>query len=142
MVTKRSILRAAGIALLIASGCTLPEYFSVAYWQRDSSGQTTGLNVTRTGGSTQVTLAGNPDVVAQKFKNALAQLGMQCQIASDLDGIRLTSTTRSGKGLTVALKREMTGTGEQTHVQVEWSGGADSQVEGDLIRLVVGVNLR
>jgi hypothetical protein len=130
------MMRAAGVALLILSGCTVPEYFSVSYWQRDSSGQTSGIGVTRTGGSTAVTLAGSPDIVAQRFRGALAQLGMQAQIATDAEGVRISSTTTSGNRLTVALTREAVMGGEQTKVHMEWSGGADAKIEGDLIRLV------
>jgi hypothetical protein len=132
------MVRAAGVALLIVSGCTLPEYFSVSYWQRDSSGQTTGLGVTRQGGSTSVTLAGNPDVVAQRFRQALAQLGMTAQITTDAEGIKISSVSRSGKRLSVALKHEIVMGAEQTQVQMEWIGGSDSEVEQQLMRLVVG----
>jgi hypothetical protein len=143
MVTKRGMACAAGVALLIASGCTLPEYFSVSYWQRDSSGQTTGIGVTRSGGSAGVTLQGNPEAVAQQFKNALARLGMTWNISTDMDSIRIASTTRSGKSLTVVLKREATtGPGEQTQVQMEWSGGSDAQVEGELLKLVASFSQR
>src|SRR5712692_5355772 len=100
MVTTRGMVRAAGVALLILGGCTVPEYFSVSYWQRDSSGQTSGVNITRTGGSTGVTLQGNPDAVAQQFKTALARLGMTWNISMDMGGVRITSTTLSGKQLT------------------------------------------
>jgi hypothetical protein len=143
MVTTRRTACAAGVALLIASGCALPEYFTVAYWQRDSSGETTGIGVTRTGGSTSVTLQGNPDAVAQQFKNALGRLGMTWNISTDIDSIRIASTTRSGKSLTVVLKRSATtGPGEETQVQMEWSGGADAQVEGELLRLVASFRQR
>jgi hypothetical protein len=136
MVTTRSMVRAAGVALLILNGCAVPEYFSVSYWQRDSSGQTSGIGVTRTGGSTAVTLSGSPDVVAQRFRGALAQLGMQAQIMTDGEGVRISTTTRSGNRLTIALTHEAIMGGEQTKVHMEWSGGADAQIEGDLIRLV------
>jgi hypothetical protein len=142
MVTTRGMMRAAGVALLILSGCTVPEYFSVSYWQRDASGQTSGVNVTRTGGSTVVTLQGNPEAVAQQFKNALARLGMSWNISTDMEGVRITSTTQSGKQLTIALRRDTTMGGEQTHVQMEWSGGADAQVESELLKLAVTVGRR
>lgn len=142
MVANRGMVRAAGLAILVLGGCTATDYFSLSYWQRDSNGETSGIGVTRTGGSTNVTLAGNPDVVAQRFKNALARLGMQAQIASDAEGVRITATTRGGKRLSVALKHETGMGGEQTQVQMEWSGGADAQVESDLIKLVVGVGRR
>jgi hypothetical protein len=139
MVTKRVMVRAAGVVLLILSGCAVPEYFSVSYWQRDSSGQTTGIGVTRTGGSTAQIVVGNPDVVAQRFKNALARLGMQVQMVNDMESIRISSTTQGGKQLTIVLKLDTTTGGEHTQFQMEWTGGADTQVESDLVRLVVGV---
>jgi len=142
MVTTRRLACAAGAALLIASGCTVPEYFSVAYWQRDSSGQTTGIGVTRTGGSTSVTLQGSPDAVAQQFKNALGRLGMTWNISTDMDGVRITSATRSGQQLTIALRREIAGASEVTKVQMEWSGGADPQVEGELLKMVASFSHR
>ena len=139
MVTTRGLVRAAGTALLVLSGCTVGDYFSLSYWQRDSSGQTTGLNVTRSGGHTTATLIGNQDVIALRFRNALAQLGMQAQITNDVDGIRITSVTQSGKQLTVALKP---GTGDSTNVEMAWSGEADGQVQANLMRLVIGANGR
>jgi hypothetical protein len=137
-MTTRKWLRAALPALVMLGGCAGSEYFTLAYWQRDSSGQTTGVGVSRTGGATTVTLAGNPDVVAQRFRNVLAQLGMQAQITSDAEGIRISSTTREGKQLTVTLKHGTGSGGEFTSVNMEWSGGADVQIEADLLRMVAG----
>jgi hypothetical protein len=143
MVTTRGMVRAAGVALLVLSGCTLPEYFSVSYWQRDSSGQTAGVNYTRTGGTQTVTFPGGPDAVALQFKNALARLGMSWNISTDMDGVRITSTTRTGKQLTIVLRRDTTTGSEQTHVAMEWSGGgADTQVESELLKLAVTVGRR
>ena len=142
MGTTRVMVRAAGMALLFLSGCAVGDYFSLSYWQRDASGQTTGVNVTRSGGKTTASLLGNPDVVAQRFRNALAQLGMQAQISTDVDGIRITSATQAGKQLTVALKHGAGMGGESTYVEMEWTGGADGQVESDLLRLAAGVNTR
>jgi hypothetical protein len=130
------------MALLILGGCAASDYFSLSYWQKDSAGQTTGLGVTRTGGATTVTLAGNPDVVAQRFRNALSQLGLQAQMTNDAEGIRISSTTRTGKKLTIALRQETGMGGEQTHIQMEWTGGTDTQIESDLMLLVGGATRR
>jgi hypothetical protein len=130
------------MALMLLGGCAVSDYFSLSYWQRDSSGETTGLGVTRSGGATTVTLAGNPDVVAQRFRNALSQLGLQAQMSNDAEGIRISSTTRSGKKLTIALRQEAGMGGEQTHIQMEWTGGADTQIESDLMLMVAGSGRR
>ena len=139
MATTRVLVRAAGMALLVLSGCAVGDYFSLSYWQRDSTGQTTGVNVTRSGGKTTATLIGSPEVVAQRFRNALAQLNMQAQITNDVDGVRITSVTQSGKQLTVALKHGTGMGGESTYFEMEWSGGTDGLIESSLLRLVAGV---
>jgi hypothetical protein len=132
------MVRAAGVALVLVSGCTVPEYFSVSYWQRDSSGQTSGVSVARQAGSYSGTLAGSPDVVAQRFRQALAQLGMQAQVMADAEGIKINTMSRSGKQLSVALKRVFVEGAEKTEVQMQWAAGSDAEVEQQLLRLVVG----
>jgi hypothetical protein len=138
MITTRGMVRAAGVALVIVSGCTLPEYFTVAYWQRDSSGQTTGVGVTRQGGSVGGFLIGSPDAVAQRFTSALAQLGLKPQVSTDMESIRISSMTQSGKQFTIVLKRDGAGGGDHTQVQMEWKGGADSDMEQQLMLMVGG----
>jgi hypothetical protein len=125
------------MTLVLLAGCTT-DYFSLSYWQRDASGQTAGIGVTRTGGSTSVVLAGSVDAVGARFQNALARLGMQAQVTADAEGIKIAAVTRSGKQLSVALKRDMANGTEQTQVHMEWRGGSESEVESQLMTLVIG----
>jgi len=137
MMKIRGMVRAAGLALLVVSGCAWNEYFSLSYWQRDASGQTTGVGITRAGGDTKVTLAGNPELVAQRFQQALGRLGLQVQVQTDMQGISLTSTTKTGKQLIIALRQERSADGrEATQVQMNWVGGVDQTVESQLGLLV------
>jgi hypothetical protein len=144
IMTTRQWLRAALPALLMLGGCAGSEYFTLSYWQRDSSGNTTGINVTRTAAGTHTTLAGSPDDLAVRFKTSLSRLGLQCQVTSDSAGIRITSTTPSGKQLSVSLKREQAGSAarDYTVVELEWNGDADGQVESELLRLVASTPAR
>jgi hypothetical protein len=131
------MLCAVGITLVLLAGCTT-DYFSLSYWQHDASGQTSGIGVTKTGGATSVVLAGSVEMVTSRFQNALAHLGMQAQVTTDADGVKITAVTRSGKQLAVALKRDMAYGNAQTQVQMEWRGGSDSELESQLMTLVVG----
>lgn len=138
MALSRGVLCAAGMTLVLLAGCAT-DYFSLSYWQRDASGQTSGIGVTRTGGSTQVVLLGSADQIASRFQGAMAQLGMQAQVTSDNDGIKIAAVTRSGKQLSVALKNDTTNGNASTRVQMEWRGGSDSELESQLMLLVNGV---
>ena len=143
MTMTRGMVRAAGLTLLLAGGCAWNDYFSLSYWQRDASGQTSGLSVSNAGGSPQITLAGNPDFIVQRFQQALSRMGLQVQVASDAQGIHLTSTTRTGKQLSVTLRRELSADGrEATQVQMDWIGGADKEVEAQLMTMLVPTGSR
>jgi hypothetical protein len=129
------VVCAAGVALVILSGCAT-EYFSLAYWQKDASGQTSGVGFTRTGGATSVVLAGSLDDVAVRFRGVLSKLGMQAQVTTDAEGVKIAAVTRSGKQLSVTLKNDATNGNPSTKVQMEWRGGTDSELESQLLVLV------
>jgi hypothetical protein len=133
MITTRGKACAFGFALILAAGCANNDFFSLSYWQRDASGQTSG---------TTVTLAGSPDAVAQQFRNALAKLGVQAQVTTDMDGVHIVATTKTGKHLNVALKYDAQTGGTQTQVEMQWTDGADKEVESQLMSLVVGAGRR
>jgi hypothetical protein len=125
------------MTLMLLAGCTT-DYFSLSYWQRDASGQASGFGVTRTGGSTSVSLYGSVDQVASRFQSAMARLGMQAQVSTDAEGVKIAAVTRSGKQLSVALKNDTTNGNASTRVQMEWRGGSDSELESQLMLLVNG----
>jgi hypothetical protein len=142
MITTRGKVCALGFALILAAGCANNDFFSLSYWQRDSSGQTSGIGFTRTSGGTTVTLAGSPDAVSQQFRNAFARLGVQAQVTTDMEGVHIAATTKTGKHLNIGLKYDGQTGGTQTQVEMQWTDGADKEVESQLMSLVVGAGRR
>ena len=128
----RGVICAAGVTLVFLGGCASMDYLNFSFWQRDSSGNSRAVTYTQNASSTNYFL-GNADAVALRLQTGLKEMGMQPQVSRDSEGIRITSVTKSGKQLSMVLKRDMSsGTGEKTKVDVEWANGIDNDVSAQL----------
>jgi hypothetical protein len=115
-------------------GCA-PDYFSLSYWQRDSSGQQGGdVRLSRNGmASSESTLVGSVTNVSLLCQSFLGTSGLQSEVQPEGEGVRIKGMTKAGKRFSLLLTRDASSMGdEHTHVRIEWADGADESLWTEL----------
>jgi hypothetical protein len=106
-----------GGALLLLAGCATSDIFQLS---SDSDGERL--------------VAGRLDVVAQSTKSSLEQIGLVVSQTNRDDGVVwLQGAAPSGARFTVLLKRKQTEHGEQTVINVQWTGTRDEQTHSQIM---------
>src|SRR5262249_53633495 len=99
-----------GVALL-AAGCTLPDYFSLSFFQSGGSG------------NDRVTF-GSLETVSASTKGGLEKMGMSVKEDKQGEDLRFLVRAKSGEQFSLVFSRVQSDRGEQTRVRME-SGTAD-----------------
>jgi hypothetical protein len=102
-----------GIAFIVASGCTIPDYFNLNFFQTTDPGK-------------DRMVVGSLETVSASTKDGLEKMGMSVKSDKQGDDVRLTVKAKSGETFSLVLSRVQNDRGEQTRVRME-SGTADHQ---------------
>jgi hypothetical protein len=101
------------ILFLVGGGCTLPEQFSLNFFQSATPGR-------------ERVMSASLDSVSESTQAGLRRLGMQAEAIAQGDNIRIMAKTTTGDQLEFVLTREKTDQGERTRVRLEkWNNSYD-----------------
>jgi hypothetical protein len=104
-------LFAASALVLAAGGCTLDDFrVNVLGLSADGNGHV---------------INGSLDAVAASTTGSLQKMGLIVTSNRNADTIRLSSSSRTGRGFTLVLRRQKNEQGEQTRVNIEWHKDRD-----------------
>lgn len=125
MGKARGLVCAAALLLAAVAGCKNVD-FDLSFFGASADG---GQVIT-----------GSVNEVSLSFTAALRRAGLQVTAQQEREGVRLVSSTRTGKRFAIVLTKEMQGQVEQTRVRAEWTDGKDDQLWFDVMQQVVAAH--
>jgi len=75
----------------------------------------------------QQVVSGSVDQVSAQLRGALSNTGFMVAMSRQDQDVRLSGKTKTGKTFVLVLKRQKTGSGDNTAISIEWEKDADEQ---------------
>lgn len=112
-------------ALLVLVGC-------------DTEGKLNFLVLESDRRASERVISGSIDSVSKSVQASLNQLGMTAQATRQGDTIFISSCTKTGDKFKFVLKKDKSGTTEQTRIRIDWDSGRDDQMGFQILSMLEG----
>jgi hypothetical protein len=107
-------------AVLVAGGCTLPDYFNLNFFQTAGAGN-------------DRMVYGSVESVSASTKAGLEKIGMTVKADNQGEDVRLAVKTRAGEQFYLVFSRVQSDQGEKTRVRIENHTDAHQQIVFNLL---------